>query len=239
MKGLLLQYDDRNPLWAKKLIQRNKQAANFLGWDHLYLINSEFDETIPPYWRKVYLVEKYLKLNIYSYIVWIDSDAVLINEIEFLKCIEKEMKYYSMAFSSNPGIFRLEFWLFRLWAAPFCAGVFIFKNNTISLDILKTWKNSYNQSLWFKINNKNKLKWITTGNYGGISYEQGCFEIYIFRSSIFRKHLLQLNHLRMNYLPIRGEICTNKTIFLHYWNGNRKKIYKDWGGHVNDYLQDL
>jgi hypothetical protein len=91
MKGLLLQYDDRNPLWATKLIERNKIASKYLEWDHVYLTESEFDDTIAPYWRKVFLVDKYLKLNIYSYIVWIDSDAVLINENELLHFLKNEM----------------------------------------------------------------------------------------------------------------------------------------------------
>lgn len=250
MKGLLLQYDDRNPLWATKLIERNKIASKYLEWDHVYLTESEFDDTIAPYWRKVFLVDKYLKLNIYSYIVWIDSDAVLINENELVNFIKNEMLDFSFAFSSNPGIFRIESFLFRLWAAPFCAGVFIVKNTSSSLKILDEWKSHYDSSLWTKtlhsdklnplnpFNIKNTYKWKGVGTYGGLSYEQGCFEVYIFRSDVYRKYLLQCPHTRMNYLPISGEKCTFKTIFLHYWNGNRQRIYKDWGGNLNlDYYK--
>ena len=252
MKGLLLQYDDRNPLWATKLIERNKIASKYLEWDHVYLTESEFDDTIAPYWRKVFLVDKYLKLNIYSYIVWIDSDAVLINENELLNFIKNEMLNFSFAFSSNPGIFRIESFLFRLWAAPFCAGVFIVKNTKESCEILEEWKSKFNPKLWIQtfeqleqsnsntstLNMKKKYKWKGIGTYGGLSYEQGCFEVYIFRSHVYRKHLLQCDHTRMNYLPVNGEKCTFKTIFLHYWNGNRKRIYKDWGGNLEYYKND-
>jgi hypothetical protein len=248
MKGLLLQYDDRNPSWASKLIERNKIASKYLEWDHIYLTESEFDDTIAPYWRKVFLVDKYLKLNIYSYIVWIDSDAVLINESELVNFIKNEMLDFSFAFSSNPGILRIESFLFRLWAAPFCAGVFIVKNTNSSLKIMDEWKSHYDSSLWTKtldqsnslniLNIKNTYKWKGVGIYGGLSYEQGCFEVYIFRSHVYRKHLLQCDHTRMNYLPIKNEKCTFKTIFLHYWNGNRKRIYKDWGGNL-EYYKDV
>lgn len=223
-KGVLLQYDDRSPTWAIKLIERNKIAACNLEFDHEYLNESEFDETIPPYWRKVFLVDKYLKLG-YSFVVWIDSDAVLVNETEFQKCIDIEMKDFSMAFSSNPGILRKEAWPFRLWAAPFCAGVFIFKSTEAAFNILKDWKNAFNPSLWSRV----EKKWIAVGNYGGESYEQGSFEVHIFRSASHQRHLLQFKHTRLNYLPLRGEECKADTIFLHYWNGNRMRISKDWG----------
>jgi len=227
-KGLLLQYDDRSPTWGTKLIERNKIAACNLEFDHMYLNKCEFDETIPPYWRKVFLVEKYIKSG-YPFVVWIDSDAVLVNEAEFQKCIDIEMKDVSMAFSSNPGILRKEGWPFRLWAAPFCAGVFIVKNTESSLDILKDWKNSFDPSLWSKSKLGAKQKWEAIGTYGGESYEQGSFEIHIFRSAKHRKNLLQFKHTRLNYLPIKGEPCETDTIFLHYWNGNRMRILRDWG----------
>jgi hypothetical protein len=229
MKGLFLQYDDRNPLWCTKLVARNKEAAQRLGFEYLYLHESEFDN-ISPYWRKVFLVDKYLNLD-YECIVWADTDAVLINEIEFEKCLCED---FAMAFSSNPGIFRKEWWPLRIWAAPFCAGVFLVKKCEISKEIFATWKNAYNPSLWSQDEFR---KWKGVGSYGGASYEQGCFELYIFRSPKFRPYLLQSIHTRFNYLPIKGEECSSSTIFLHYWNGNRMRIWKDWGGNRIDYVE--
>ena len=234
MKGLLLQYDDRSPRWAQKLIDRNKRAASQINFDHIYLNESEFDAAIPPYWRKVFLVEKYFKTNIYSCIVWIDSDAVLVNESEFLECITSE---FSVAFSSKPCLLRREWWPLRTWAAPFCAGVFIVKNTAVSLEILEEWKSGFNPLLWKQ--DPITKKWSGVGVYGGPSYEQGCFELLIFRSPKFRKHLLQMVHWRLNYLPIHGETCNSKTIFLHYWNGNRSRILRDWGGNAEDFVNAL
>lgn len=230
MKGLLLQYDDRSPRWAQKLIDRNRRAATEIGCDHIYLNESEYDGLIPPYWRKVFLVEKYLKTKMYEYVVWIDSDAVLVNESEFLQCIKSD---FSMAFSSNPGLLRREWWPLRTYAAPFCAGVFIVKNSAVSFDILEKWKAGFNPLLW-KRDSVTK-KWIGEGLYGGRSYEQGCFEVLIFKLPKFRKHLLQMVHWRLNYLPLHGETCNSKTIFLHYWSGNRARIFKDWGGNIEDF----
>ena len=233
MKGLLLQYDDRSPLWAQKLIERNKKAAEILNYEHIYLQTSEFDDTVPPYWRKVFLVHKFLKTNNYDYVAWIDSDAVMINEIEFLKLVDTELVgEKSFAFASNPGLLRSEWWPFKLWTAPFCAGTFIVKNCDASLEILETWMASYNPSLWKKVDSK----WKAEGIYGGPSYEQGCFELFIFRDVRFAKNLLQTKHTRMNYLPLKKESCSAHTIFLHYWNGNRARIWKDWGGdlHIED-----
>ena len=187
MKGLLLQYDDRSPLWAEKLVERNALAAKRLHFDHLYLNESEFDESIPPYWRKVFLVEKYLKRG-HPVVVWIDSDAVLVNETEFLSLLNNEMSStYCIAFSSNPGILRKEWWFCRLWSAPFCAGVFVVKNTEKSLDILGEWKRHFNPTLWTAptLESKNK-KWLAVGLYGGSSYEQGCFEL--------RVQFLELQH---------------------------------------------
>jgi hypothetical protein len=170
----------------------------------------------------------------YEYIVWADTDAVLINENEFEKCV-KEMERYAMAFSSNPGILRKEWWPFRIWAAPFCAGVFIVRNCEVSKELFKTWKEAYNPLLWSQ--DSVKKKWKGVGSYGGASYEQGSFELFIFRSAKFRPHLLQCPHTRFNYLPIKGEQCSSSTIFLHYWNGNRMRIWRDWGGNMEDYVE--
>jgi hypothetical protein len=224
MKGLLLQYDDRNPEWAEKLIKRNEKAAKVLNFEHLYLTSGEFDE-FPPYWRKVFLVNKYLEK--YDLVVWIDSDAVMINEVEFINIVHlAQEKKKAMVFSSNPGIFRSDWWICRLWTAPFCAGVFIVFNTKEGHLIMSQWMKSYNPKLWSLSETKNGKKWVGLGSYGGISYEQGCFEINIFRNALFLPSLLQLHHTVLNFLPQAKETCSTRTVFLHYWSGNRHFIKK-------------
>lgn len=215
---LIVQYDDRDISEFQKLIDHNILYCKKFNYDHIFLQKGW--EEYPPYWRKVFIVKEYLHL--YNVVLWVDTDATIVS-CEKIDILFRPRTH--MAFSSNPSLFHLGF--LKILAAPMCAGIWAVKSTPEGKTIMDFWARAYDSKRWFKEDNK----WKTLGVYGGSNYEQGSFEIHIFKNEEFKKWLSQWTHEVMNYMPpddhkVRG-FKTPKNVFaVHYWTGNRKHIKK-------------
>lgn len=154
MKVLCIQYDNRGDIFPQ-LTDLTKKACRSKKWQHIFLTTIE--ENYPPYWIKVFLVKKYL--SFYDYVIWLDSDAALINPDALL--LEGDFIY-----CRDPAI----------WSSHFNAGVFIVKNSEFSKMILKEWMKGYNPLRWHK--GRDNI-WRCDGKWAGKDYEQGYFAYHI------------------------------------------------------------
>ena len=215
---LVLQYDDRDVTQFQKLIDTNILYCKKFNYDHLLLTKGY--EEYPPYWRKVFLVIEYLYK--YNIVLWIDTDAAIVSN-EKINIIFKPKTHF--AFSSNPSLLHLS--CLDMLAAPMCAGVWAVKSTPEGKTIMDYWSQAYDATKWFKENEK----WKTLGVYGGANYEQGSFELHIFRKPEFEKWLSHWDHHVLNFMPpddhlVRGQNTPKDVFAVHYWTGNRKHIKK-------------
>ncbi len=181
----ILQYDDRNNSYNKKLMKLNKEYCNLFGYNYLFFNST--DISLPPYWIKVYLAKKLLEKNPTSKgCIWLDSDAVIHQRTKPIEWVLKEEKDFYLC--PDP----------PLWSSPFNAGVWIVRNTSIGKSILIDWMKCYNPKNWSIGSNK---KWKTKGKWAGIDYEQGSFVKYIlpkykYNLCILPYHVLQTQEIK-------------------------------------------
>lgn len=193
MKILCLQYDDRGDIYPElSAINRN------LGFEYLFLTESEFN--VPPYWVKVFLVDKYLPD--YDFILWLDSDAVIINR-SLLPKFEKDFIY-----APDPPQWNC------VPYGTFNAGAFIIKNSPIGLSILQDWKKGYNSEKW-----ENNGGWKCQGEWAGIDYEQGYFCEHLLKK--YSEHIQMIPQNIMQAL--NHEDIIPETFGIHFYAQTKEK----------------
>lgn len=224
---LVVQYDDRSIEEFNELIETNKNYCKKFNIEYLFL-NKGY-ENYPPWWRKVFLVFELLSL--YEGILWIDTDAVIVGNKHFKEFFEDK----HFVFSPNPPPI---FWNkhFDFLTAPLCAGIWGVKNTPEGYHLMNTWKNAYNKNNWTYKNNK----WISNGLYAGRTYEQGSFELNIFRVDNFKSITKMYPFYVFNYLAKRddeviGKNCSKDIFSIHYWSGQRNQIQSHWNKKFNFY----
>ena len=155
MTWAIVQYDNR-PLNEKyiKLMERNKQYCKKHGYDHIF-VSQEYE--LPPYWRKVKLVQE--TLPNYTGVLWLDTDATVYNIDKPLDSFQKAGKsfYYS---PDGP-----------LWSSEMNAGVWLIINDETGRGIMDKWFSSYSSNDWVR----EGTKWTSKGDWAGSTYEQGAF----------------------------------------------------------------
>lgn len=222
MKLLVVQYEDRMIQEFQPLLHQNKTYCSKNGIEYFFL-NSGY-ENYPPWWRKVFLVKEILPS--YDAVMWVDSDAAIVSNKPFSDLFEKN----HFVLSPNPPMFGSK--SLSMFSAPFCAGVWGVKNTPEGNTIMKTWSNSYDPKSWEHDKKLNTWKCIR-GPYAGPSYEQGAFEISIWRKKDFYRWIENKPSEVLNYLPkpdnsLVGKHCPNGIFAVHYWKGNRKHISQHW-----------
>ena len=155
--------------YSKKI---NKLYCDKWKYDYKF-IDHKIDE-MPPYWLKVFDINKYINENNYDYILYLDLDAVF---YDFDKSIEDVIygiykiknKFYDIYVGEDIGI-----------KSNLNSGVFLFKNTKFSRKFTEMWLSSCINNK--KINNKcsqwefdkDKKKWsCPTCLWADNSYEQG------------------------------------------------------------------
>jgi hypothetical protein len=134
------------------------------------------NKDIPYYWWKVFsFYEIMMKRPDIDIIVWMDSDAYVVNLKKHVQEFFINEPNISMFICSDP----------PGWGSPFMAGVYMVKNNDIGKSIMFAWANTYDKTKWSFINGR----WISTGEWAGETYEQGAFVKYIMDNQQFKKHI--------------------------------------------------
>lgn len=149
MNVLIFQYDDRGDLYG--LANYNKKYAELHNYNYIF-VSDGYD--VPVYWQKVFLARKYI--NEYDIVIYIDSDARIIN-YDF--SLENYLDNRSFYCNEDPML-------------KFNSGFFIVKNTEYGIKILEEWCTLFDKSKWYK-NKKGiyKTNFIFCKNV----YEQGSF----------------------------------------------------------------
>lgn len=217
----LVQYDDRPIDQFKNLMNENKRYAESFNINYIFFTKGY--EQYPPYWRKVFLVAELL--NTFDAVLWVDTDASIVGKIHF-----KDLFGDSGHFVLSPNPPMLESESLSMFSAPFCAGVWGVKNTPEGKSIMNAWSTAYNSDNWSLNNNVWKHK---VGLYGGIAYEQGAFELSVWRNVDYSKWIENKLSRILNYLPrkkgkLKGTNCPSDIFAIHYWSGNRSHIKNHW-----------
>jgi len=204
-KILVLQIEDRTDNFLQQLMDQNKKIC--LENDIKYINLKTASSNVPPYWGKVFEIQKLMSNNEYDYIFWLDSDAFFynFNKKKIDKLLDKYSNYSFIITADMPP-----------WDVnDFNAGAFIVKNNNTSRDIINKWLTYYHPEKWRVENNK----WVTDEQWAGPEYEQGSFIKYIYNSH-YRKYIKQLPFYILN-----NNNCTdnNSDIIITHLAGYHKK----------------
>lgn len=216
----IAQYEDRPLGDFSPLVAKNESYAKKHGITHI-LAKSGWNE-YPPWWRKVFMVRELLPH--YDAVLWIDSDAAIVGNDHFQTLFGG--KHFVL--SPNPPMLQWE--SLSMFTAPFCAGVWGVRNTPEGRVLMDKWVSAYDSMLWKKSGDS----WIhTKGMYAGMAYEQGAFEIGIWRCANYEHWIENKSSFVMNYLPkadnqLRGKNCPSGIFAVHYWKGNRAHIKQHW-----------
>lgn len=216
----IAQYEDRDLKDFAPLVAKNKAYAKSHKIHHVFLKKGW--ENYPPWWRKVFLVQELL--NQFDAVLWVDSDAAIVGIDHF----ETMFNGRHFMLSPNPPMLNSE--SLSMFTAPFCAGIWGVKNTPEGRVIMERWASSYDESMW---NHDGKSWTHKKGLYGGVAYEQGAFELKIWRCSSFEEWIENKATRVLNYLPredgkVVGTTCPSDVFAVHYWKGNRKHIGDHW-----------
>lgn len=136
--------DNRNFDYIKLSTQHNLEICKKYNFKYKFI--NDFDlKQYPPYWMKVFFVNKLMEDDSNDYIMWIDSDALLTNNAfeiyNFVESISDKCFFIS---KDHPD------WL----SYGINAGVWIIKNNKLGKKFMKVWMDGYDTNKWKFIDNK-------------------------------------------------------------------------------------
>jgi hypothetical protein len=218
----IVQYDDRDVEMFKPLILKNKEYCKTHNINYIFFRSGW--EKYPPWWRKVFLVRELLKN--YEAVMWVDSDAAIVSCDHFKNLFGSKNKHFVL--SPNPPM--LELHSLSMFSAPFCAGIWAVRNTPEGITLMDRWVSGYDEKNW----KKNGQEWKhTIGVYGGGAYEQGYFELGVWRCKEYESLLENKPYHVLNYLPrsdnnLIGNKCPKNVFAIHYWKGNRNHIKDHW-----------
>lgn len=180
-KICIVQYDNRELTGNIKYLQSlNEKYCK--KYNHDYYFYNEKSSVYPPYWMKVYLI--YLLLPKYDYVMWLDTDATLINIVNLDDFIKEHIDSKDMLISYDMPTFNPEkFSLFNQPVDLFNAGVFVMKNSVIGNNIMKDWLTKFQKDSWRIKNDKWKCINILCV-WAGVFYEQGAFHSFVYPNYI-------------------------------------------------------
>ena len=199
-KILIITFDDRKNIEYIRLHNENfKNYANKHGYEYKYehLYNQNLNTN--PYWYKIYLVKYYLDTNVYDYVMWVDSDTMIVDDSidlnDYLNLYSSDLFFCD----DNQGIQKIN------------AGIFIIKNSKIGKQYINDCINNFCSNC-IKPGEK-KLK----GRWAAICYEQGIMNLvlikdYIKYSTVFS---LEMVYCTNNFYLIK---VLKDLFIIHYYD---------------------
>jgi hypothetical protein len=211
-KVLVVQYDDRKniPPNLDKLLKINKKLIlEDTTADYLFI--NEPSNDLPPFWKKVQIIKEFLETKNYKYVMWLDTDATIINlHKKLLNFIENLIENKDMLISND----------MPPWTSDnFNAGVWIVKNTNNGKKIMEEWLKNYRKDLWSKQGGKWSCKNCIWAKYPG--YEQG-----VFQEQILNKYKNNIKQVNWKYLNNPYYKKNDKGIINHFANHYKNEINK-------------
>jgi len=200
-----VQYDNRtdeNLGDQMKLVRQNQTICeNVPQCTHQFYRHEAIQ--YPVYWQKVAIVTNLLFSNVYDYVLFFDTDAVIHRHPgQIIDAFAEKSFLLSGDAPPNPD--------------NFCAGVWGVKNDEHGREMMRMWMDRYNMdNRWVRTNNSWKC---TDCSWAGLQYEQGAFKHVMEKKEdyIQRVHwsVLQFN---------RAEPCC-QTLSCHFAGPAKKYI---------------
>ncbi len=201
-KILIITFDDRKNVQYINLHNKNfSEYAEKYGYEYKYehIYNQNLNTN--PYWYKIYLVKYYLDTNLYDYVMWVDSDTMILNDNFNLN--EYFNSYSSDLFfcDDNQNVQKIN------------AGIFAIKNSKIGKQYLNDCINNFCNKCIKTGEKRLKGKWAAT------CYEQGIMNLVLIKDYVPYSTGFSLNlvYCGNNHYLIR----MLKNIFIiHYYDTN-------------------
>jgi hypothetical protein len=199
-KILIITFDDRKNVEYIRLHNENFQKyAKKHGYEYKYEHTYNQNLNNNPYWYKIYLVKYYLDTNLYDYVLWVDSDTMILDDSINLNDYFNSYSSDLFFCDDNQDIQKIN------------AGIFAIKNSKIGKQYINDCINNFCSSC-IKSGEK-KLK----GRWAAICYEQGIMNLvlikdYINYSSIFS---LEMVYCTNNYYLIK---ILKDLFIIHYYD---------------------
>jgi hypothetical protein len=207
---LCIQGDNRiDSDFVKKSIKINQYFCKKKGFSYYfddYSNYSNYNSGIKLYNNKIILLYNLIKTNnTHDYLMWIDSDAVLLESFNFNKIIgnypNKNIIISKDPYWSKPGLYKKFFYPIA------CSGVFIIKNDKTSLEIFEYMIDNLTNKK--RIDYFKKLHPNTVTSWAGYTYDQGQINL------ILRKYYIHSVLLAQKYL--NGSATMDKNIIDENW----------------------
>jgi hypothetical protein len=196
IKILIVSFDNR-----KNLNYLEDHNNNIKAYCEKYKnIEYEFNNftTKNVYWYKIYLVLEKLLTNNYDYVMWMDTDSIIIN---------KNLDIRNILILFNSDIFISYDNHYKNCENVLNAGVFIIKNSENGINFLKDVLYNFENSKC--LNEDNSLN----GMYSYLCYEQGAMN-----NLIYDKYYKYTTILSNNII-LNSHHCNEKTFILHNYGG--------------------
>ena len=199
-KILIITFDDRlNVDYIKYHNENFKKYADKYGYEYKYehIYNPNLNNN--PYWYKIYLVKYYLDTNLYDYVMWVDSDTMILDD-------SVDLNLYLNSYSSdlffcddNQNIEKIN------------AGIFIIKNSKIGKQYLNDCINNFCMDCVKDGEKKLKGRWAAT------CYEQGIMNLILLKDYMNFSTVFSINMVlcTKNLLLVEK---MGKIFILHYYD---------------------
>jgi hypothetical protein len=199
---LIITFDDRpNVEYIQHHNKNFKKYADKKGYEYIYEHVYNKNLNTNPYWYKIYLTKYYLDTNIYDYVMWVDSDTIILD-------MDIDLNSYFNSYSSD-----LFFCDDNQLIEKINAGIFVIKNSKIGKQYLNDCINNFCTDCIKDGEKKLKGKWAAT------CYEQGIMNIILIKNYMSYSSVFSINMvLCTNNLYLLEKI--NKIFILHYYDTN-------------------
>ena len=196
---LIVSYDNRPNLDFVK-IHVDNVSTYCSRWNIDYKFLTECRHNT--YFCKIYMVLEALQTNLYDYVVWMDTDIIIIKP-------EIDLNMIINTYDSDIYIGT------ELLHTSLCSGFFIIKNSSIGCKLLEDCILLFNKQRQICMNPFGQLN----GRWGGICYEQGTLNYLIFKHS---KYYDKTTILKRDVIDNVSQ-CRTGSFMLHYCRASPEK----------------
>lgn len=205
IKVLIVSFDNRSESELKYLKFHKENIKKYCKkWKNIdYVFTNKCNKNV--YWCKLFLIQEKLKSSKYDYIMWMDTDAIIVNNnISIQKILSS---YSSDIFISND-----KYTDKKKENNILCAGVFIIKNSKIGKKFIDDCINNWDELECLKSNKK------LNGVYSLLCYEQGMMNYFI-----YEKYMKYTTILYNNIIKNTNN-CENNSFILHDFGKDHDKL---------------
>uniref|UniRef100_A0A6C0IB09 Nucleotide-diphospho-sugar transferase domain-containing protein n=1 Tax=viral metagenome TaxID=1070528 RepID=A0A6C0IB09_9ZZZZ len=181
--------ENRNEEYIKLHDTSFRQYSQTHDCDYIRTSNCPKEES-STYWCKIHKVKKLLDSGKYDYVMWVDSDTIIVNQQLSIDTFISEFGEPDIIIGNDECMF--DFLQYNI----ICAGVFLIKNSRVGKQFIDDCLNEIKKNENCIINGKEQ------GIWAGICYEQGVMNL-----------LVKTKYLKNTYLDYEKIFIYNKNIF--------------------------